>query len=160
MNEQSSAGFFFLTPTWPGSYAYLFSNNESVWNAQRCTVTRGARSRHAAAGVARVTKAARAARLAGVTALQVRGSLPLKSRPVQISKPTGSGPGGGGRDPGERSGPTPGAPLAGRGREKAGETAGPAERKDRGAWVGAEGKRGQGAEAEGCESGKRGPARE
>lgn len=75
MNEQSSAGFF-LIPAWPRSYAYLFSNNESVWNAQRCTVARGARSRHAAAGVVRVTKAARAARLAGVTALQVRGSLP------------------------------------------------------------------------------------
>lgn len=43
---------------------------------------------------------------------------------------------------------------------KSGETAGPAERKDRGTWVGAEGKRGQGAEAGGCELGKRGPARE
>lgn len=110
---------FFFAPTWPGSYAYLFSNNESVWNAQRCTVTRGARSRHAAAGVARVTKAARAARLAGVTALQVRARC-RSNRVGPDLKAHGLRTRRRGTRPARESGPTQGAPLAGRGRESRG----------------------------------------
>lgn len=85
------------------------------------------------------------------------GSLLLESRPVQISKPTGlrtrrrgTRPAREATDTGRSSGRTrPGESR---------ETAGPAERKVTAepGW-GAEGKRGQGAEAEGCELGSEDP---
>lgn len=88
-------------------------------------------------------------------ALQVRLAA-IESRPVQISSPRAPDPAAGDATR-EREADRHRALLwqdeAG---EKAGETAGPAERKDRGAWVEAEGKRGRGAKA-GCRQGLEDP---